>query len=464
MQFPKNFTSRRVIRSGLIIMAVFVLIIATLPAIAGRTSFRQYFVERLLSNPNLEASVGSASFGWFSSTKLNEVHIKDAADTVRIDIDRWELRRSLPHIIATAPHVGRMEVHRPQVELTLSEISKPFEKKKSSESTYVAHLQDAQLLLRTEPGAEPVIDVDDVNLTVHMQQNGPTRQIMIEPALILNRQPATPELCDRGLHLIAPMLAAATQVDGEISVELEEFVVPLRTKSESDGDNTAQTRIRGAVTLHELRSELTNPILRQAIQMTAQRLGKSPPKIIQVLEDTRVDFHVGDEGVYYEGMAFVLPEVSEKMIVKTSGWTGFDRRLDLKVDVGLPSDLVADVPLLAQLSQQSFEFRIGGTIDNPKFNFKDGRDLLDEIAGRLDPDSDPQKVKPLGRAITDLVGGIATQTDKDGDGKKDVEVIKTTTGILNIIRAVREEADRSDKQKKESADDAKPEKKRKSED
>ncbi len=446
-------------RVAWIVLGLIVLFVACLPTIAAKTSLRNTVVNHALDDPRLTATVDSASFGWLSSTSLDQLKVQRDDDRLLVTIDRVFLERSLLGLLLARPDIGGIEIDRPHLEFTmragqeelpLDDLAAAIKKKDRPETTFNAEVRRADIVLRAADVPEPVVDVDEVTLTLRLRQSGggSGREFVIDPAVVLDHQELTPELCDRGLHLVAPVLAETASVEGEVSVEIEEFLLPV---DDPKGAAGAEDRLKivGNVALHDVRSNLKNPILIQTTKLVAGLLEKSPPETIRVLENSRIHFHVADEGVYHEGLAFVLPDISDELVIRTSGFVGVDRRLDLVIEATIPSQLTAGIPVVETFSQRPLKLAVHGTIDKPKVGFADGQDVLDELAARLENGEKPAPAKPLATSIIELVGGLASQ--KEDQGVKQIDVESTAKDIINVIRSSRK-AKKKDKQEKQKPD------------
>ena len=147
--------------------------------------------------------------------------------------------------------------------------------------------------------------------------------------------------------------------------------------------------------------------------------GRPIPTRLNVVEDTRVAFHVEDGRVYHEGMTFVLPELSSQLSIVTSGSVGLDESLDLQVVVSVPADLLGDHPLGRRLAGKSVPLRITGTLDKPVVALENSEGLLAGVSslllrgqGRSRSSDDETTVAD---SIVDMVGGLLNETPPGGD-------------------------------------------------
>ena len=80
----------------------------------------------------------------------------------------------------------------------------------------MAMIKDASLTARLAREDEPVIDIDGINLTIRVEQEGEGRVLTLDPVVIFDRRKLSPKLTTRLLQLIDPTLTDSPQIGGEI--------------------------------------------------------------------------------------------------------------------------------------------------------------------------------------------------------------------------------------------------------
>jgi hypothetical protein len=95
--------------------------------------------------------------------------------------------------------------------------------------------------------------------------------------------------------------------------------------------------------------------------------------------------------------------------------------------------------VLSSLMQAPLEIRMTGTLKHPRISLPAGRNMLDQLTGRLGGltgiGAQANGESTLPGAISDLVGGLV------GDMKDKPDVQKTARGIFDLIDAFREKPD-----------------------
>lgn len=410
--------------------------IACIPWIIAATPLRNTLVNRIIADPHLRANVGAASFGWFSPLKLGELTVRHVHDESQMRVARIEADRSWLQILISAPDLGTIEIDRPHVSLTLAKGLEdlggavpsgkdPTGKDPSGvKPTLTAVVTNGAFDVRVRGQSQPVIDLSKLNVTARIERADRGRLLIIDPVTVFDRESLTPELCRHGLQLVAPVLADATSVDGAISFELSTCRIPL---DEIDEEKAAQViEIRGSLGLHQVTASLRGAGIEAVLELLARILQAEIPPAIRIADETELAFEMREGRFYHEGLAFMLPEVSPDLVIRTRGTVGFDESLDLTVETKIPLTLVHDGPISRQLSEHPFTVHITGTLDEPKVELPDEKDWLDDLARVVLSKEPTQDEMPLAGAIVDVIGGLLENTGTNENA--------TRTPILDLIR------------------------------
>jgi hypothetical protein len=90
--------------------------------------------------------------------------------------------------------------------------------------------------------------------------------------------------------------------------------------------------------------------------------GKKPSDVVRVIQKAEVRFKVQDGRMYHEGLRFGFPDISPDLLISSQGWVGYDKSLDLVLEV--PRILV-DKKGVEIKKLDPVHFRVTGTIDQP---------------------------------------------------------------------------------------------------
>lgn len=424
---------RRLLVSG---SGIGIVIVALLPAIVASTPLRNTIVNRTLATHELEASIGSASAGWLSPVFVESTELARTDGSLRVQLPHAATQFSVIDLLSSTPDLGVIRLDDPLLIVTLTPPDEATQEddtlhaKSPGRFTLTAQINRAEVVVRTPQSPDPLIHVDNLTTTLRLENSPTGRQFVADPLLLMDHVTLTPEVCRQGLQFVAPLLADSATVTGDFSLELREFRIPV---DKPDPEARAKaTAIAGQVTLHRVETGLRNPLLAQIAELIARLTGGQQAQLVQVFEDSVVDFEYRDGGVYHEGLAIVLPELSNELVIRTSGRVGLDEQIDLVVLVSLPPNMGRSIPVVRRLTEAPLEFRLTGTLDDPQLKFPEGRDLLDELAGRLVAPNNGTQPATVEGAIGNLLNGLTAEPDS----KPDVE--KTTSGILNLIQSIRD--------------------------
>ena len=105
---------RRRLAMGGIVLLVLALLVAFLPTILVHTPLLGFFLRRAA---RLDGSLAfqSASLGWFSSTSISGIVIRDAQGETVFEADRVTIDRSLSRLIFNSSNLGTLRIEKPRL-------------------------------------------------------------------------------------------------------------------------------------------------------------------------------------------------------------------------------------------------------------------------------------------------------------------------------------------------------------
>ncbi len=394
----KKNRPRRWRRAVVAVLVMILAIVAAAPYVAQNPPVRDWLVNTVAERENVRADVGGASFGWFAPLELRQVRVDAPQGGPLLTVDRIRAARPWWEIALSTKRLGRFIIDQPHVTLVASPSGWNFEGIGSEEPgatkkptatgeredparkpELTAELHDAAVVLRRAGVEDPLVDIDGVNATVDIKYVDDARWLLVQPFQPLDHKQLTPGMCDNGLQLIAPILANSAWVQGEASLAIHEFRLPLdRDAAQAPGTPTAF--VAGHLDMHSVETGLKNQLLQAIADKVASLLGSKMPTRVRIADESRVQFELRDRRVYHEGLAFGLPEVSPTLLIRTSGYVGLDKSLDLRVDVPMALDVAFDGPVAQRLSGKSIALAVTGTLDDPKVAFPPEQGLVRQFA------------------------------------------------------------------------------------
>ncbi len=90
------------------------LLVALLPTILVHTPLLGFFLRRA-ANLNGSISFQSASLGWFTTTSLSGVVVRDGQGETVLEADRVAIDRSLPRLIFSSSNLGKLRIEKPRL-------------------------------------------------------------------------------------------------------------------------------------------------------------------------------------------------------------------------------------------------------------------------------------------------------------------------------------------------------------
>lgn len=405
-----------------------ILVVALAPTLVSFAPVRRAVLAVVPTRVHGTISAGAASFGWFSGPKLDDLEIRSDAGETLLSVPHVELDRPLWRLACAPSDLGAIRAERARLRLLLTDqgsnledvLGIPIKLKRSGQDgeRQVApapaapasapaprpaphihrqldfRLVDASVVWRT-PEAAQEWSVEHINLALGLRPAWSTAsgfsEVLVERGKVLDHCQLSPGMCNDVLKYVAPILSKVTRAEGEISIDLDDWRLPL--------GHPDRAELSGRLSLHNV-DVGPGPF----VSKLAEAL-HVPPDVAMARESI-VSFQMTGGRIEHRDLAFDLPGVH----VRTSGSVGLDRTLDLvaEVELRLPDKLLAESPLAKSLAEKSLKIPIGGTLSKPQLEAGFVRDL--GLAKLFD------KLQNLGLK---LPGGkaAAEASTQDADGK-----------------------------------------------
>jgi hypothetical protein len=219
------------------------------------------------------------------------------------------------------------------------------------------------------------IRVQPINLAVGEGQLTAAPSVRFDPApaeLIMPAGPVvtnvriSPEVSEAMLKYVAPVLAGATQSEGQFSLQLQGARVPLGDAKKADS--------AGQLTVHSVRvvpGAMAREIvgIAQQIEAIARRrdptaVSARPQTTLLAISDQQVNFRVVDGRVHHQNLEFVVGDV----VCRSQGSVGLDETVAITLQVPIQDRWIEKEPLLAGLKGQSLAVPVSGTLTRPQLD------------------------------------------------------------------------------------------------
>jgi hypothetical protein len=324
------------------------------------TGLRDRLINAILASPSVRASSQSASFGLFSPLSIHGLQLNNTNNHIDIRVDDITAERTPWRLLISSPDLGTIRVKKPHVRLELP-LDVKVERRDRFEPTFTAVVTDAALTVRVPELAEPVIDVDDVNMTFRVEKDEEGRSLTLDPMVIFERRKISPKLSNKLLQLIDPSLCETPQISGEVSLSLDHLRIPLGVPR---GQLAKRIKIEGKLGLHQVCTEGKSPIRQTLVHLVADMNGKQASDVVHLVQDAEIRFHAEDGRLHHEGLRIGLPDIDPALVISSRGSVGLDKTLDLHVELPRLD------PMLRK-EKGPAKCHITGTIGNPNLSVQD---------------------------------------------------------------------------------------------
>jgi translocation and assembly module TamB len=235
-----------------------------------------------------------------------------------------------------------------------------------------ARLADGQL--RTEP-IDVAVSEGRLTLAPLVRLNAKPADIVLPRGPLLTDVHLSPELCQRGLRFIAPVLADSTVADGRLSISLDGGRFPLADPMAGDISGHLAMRAEAhpgpiAREFLVLIKELTSVLQRGSLKDLTEETGA-----LVSVNESNIDFRCINRRVYHRGLRFTVGTTP----ITTYGWVGFDDTLGIVAEVPIQAKLFGIDLSLGTLEGQVLQIPINGTLDDPQLDKR----ALTQLTGRM---------------------------------------------------------------------------------
>ncbi len=194
---------------------------------------------------------------------------------------------------------------------------------------------------------------------------------------VIDRVQMSPELCNAWLKFVAPLLADATQIDGQFSLDVASGALPLSAPTTGELGATLgvhHVKVRpGGTALQVL--GMFDQI--QSI-ITRKPAGNGPRDHIWMqMPEQAIAFKLAGGRVHHTDVTFLIGDG----VVQSSGSVGMDETIDLVLQIPIRDEWTRDQKLLAGLKDKSLKIPVRGTLTRPQIDSRILTELATQIGG-----------------------------------------------------------------------------------
>ena len=427
-----------------VLLLSLVAFLAVFPWLLAKTTLRDQLLSAIVGSDQVTVSSRDASFGYIAPLSLTGLNVESADKSAVIKVERIASEHSWLGLLLARPELGTFRFDQPSVDVRIdpkavaepaTQPTPPPKQAVVDLPQLVAEVRDASVIVRSSETGEPPIDVSGIDVTFRIERDQDRSVLRIDPTTIFDHQQLTPDLCGQGLQLVAPLLADEVAADGEFSMRLNEFDLPLGDRSDAAKNDI---RIAGEVELHRASVTLQNTVAKNLVALISKLVGQSMPEQLTVAEGVKVRFQVADGRIQHEGLALVLPHRESSIKIESSGSVGLDETLDLQVAIVFPGGLLGESRLATKLTSEPVVVAVGGTFEAPEIGLASQSGWVESIAGLITGDKDDPSDDQLSESLIELVGGML-----EGASERDEPILDGPLfpGLRDRLRRRRERPD-----------------------
>jgi hypothetical protein len=191
-------------------------------------------------------------------------------------------------------------------------------------------------------------------------------ELTLPPGPLITNVRISPEVSEAMLKYVAPVLAGATQSEGQFSMQLDNTRVPLADSKKAD--------VAGKLSVHSVRvvpGAMANQLVGVARQIEALAKRRDPTARAQQsqvtllnIRDQQVNFKVIEGRVHHQNLEFQVNDIT----LRSQGSVGFDQTVQLTLQIPIQDAWIAKEPLLAGFKGQALQVPVGGTLSHPQID------------------------------------------------------------------------------------------------
>lgn len=417
-----------------------VALLGAVPSVLGSKWLYQRLVDQLAIE-GFRLKVESAQFAWFRPLSLQGIELEQSDRSDRpsslLSIESITSNRSMLGYLLYGRDLGKLTIRKPKLDVEMLENTSNVEKlARSIENSSLAPKPDQaktkpkldiqvvveglSVAVRRQDNDQELMVIPPVDLDLHyLALNGDAR-LIFAPTRLLDEVKVTQELVRLGLGRAVPLLAKSAWFDGRVSLNFDKLEIPLERPLYAKG--------RAELTLHEVRSGPSEPIVVNIIDMIAKLRKTEIPQELVFIDGSVIQVQLADGRVEHRGVQVGFPKIDQRLQLSTSGTVGLvDRQIDLGLGVPVPLEILARRESVQQIGVPQVTLPVRGTIDSPFVDWKSLRgesaDLLSLVSAALGGEA------PGTAALIDLASGVT-------DGRAD-EAIGAAVDLIKELRARR---------------------------
>ncbi|MDA1040246.1 MAG: hypothetical protein O3A37_08180 [Planctomycetota bacterium] len=198
-------------------------------------------------------------------------------------------------------------------------------------------------------------------------------ELVVPPGRLVERVMLTPEVCDRWVRWVVPLVGKSTSTAGFVGVDTAGGRIPL-------GDPFGG-EMSGQILFEQLEmtpSGAMQPLVNLIVKLQSvidPRFAFGDKAVLLRVRPEPVQVRLAQRRLWHEGLVMDSGQLS----IRTKGSVGGDGSLDMLVELAFRGDLAGQTPVITKLLQTPLVIPLRGTVSRPQFD----AGQIDSILGRV---------------------------------------------------------------------------------
>ena len=198
-------------------------------------------------------------------------------------------------------------------------------------------------------------------------------ELVVPPGRLVERVMLTPEMCNRWVRWVVPLLGKSTSTAGLVSIDAAGGRIPL-------GDPFGG-EMSGQLLFEQLEmtpSGAMQPLVNLIVKLQSvidPRFAFGDKAVLLRVRPEPVQVRLAQRRLWHDGLVMDSGQLS----IRTQGSVGGDGSLDMIVELAFRGDLAGQTPVITKLLQTPLVIPLRGTVSRPQFD----AGQIDSILGRI---------------------------------------------------------------------------------
>jgi hypothetical protein len=220
-------------------------------------------------------------------------------------------------------------------------------------------------------------------------------ELIVPPGRCLDRIVMTPQLCDRWVNWLVPLIGQSTHTHGLMSVDLAGARLPLADPF--GGEASGQVIFEN---LESTPGEQVRPLVNLLVKLQSAidpRFAFGDKAVLLRVRPEPVSVRLADRRLWHEGLVMDAGQ----LVIRSAGSVGADGTLAMVVEVAFRGDIAGATPVVGTLLRTPLAIPLKGTVHRPQFDARS----IDLIIGRIVENTTEAVIGPqLSRGLETLFG------------------------------------------------------------